>query len=123
MKNMNIQQLKDHFKGKGGDGEAESILNDSNMDKKKGTVSVWSNKVDAFKILERCSNSVISFQIIGDGIQMEIDRKAFRGIHCAFRNVKAKTSKIKDASDKKSIQAKERMSKYWANKKKEVVNI
>ena len=47
-----LDEVKAHFKGKGGGPEGESHIID------------------------------------GQGVQLKIARKAFRGIHCAFRNVK-----------------------------------
>ncbi len=84
---LTLDDAYNMLKGKGGDIESESILNDSNFDKKNNTVSFWSNKGDAAKVIERCRNSIISFQVMGDGIQLTIDRKAFRGMACAFRKI------------------------------------
>ena len=103
MKNKNKQPTLDDilvaFKGKGGGPEAESILNDSNTDKKDNSVFIWSNKNDAAKIIERCRNSIKSFKYDGSGVSLEIDRKAFRGIHCAFRTVKTGIDKNIEQSD------------------------
>lgn len=82
---INLDDVIKQFKGKGGDPEAESILNDSNSDKKEGYVSFWSNKSDAAKVIERCKNSIINCEVIGDGVQLTIDRKAFRGLVYCFR--------------------------------------
>lgn len=84
---ISLNDIVKMFKGKGGDPEAETIINDSNGDKKNGSVFVWSNKNDASKIVERCKNSIKSCKLVGDGVQLEIDRKAFRGIVCAFRRL------------------------------------
>ena len=41
------------------------------------------------KIIERCGDAIIDYSFLDkQGVQLKIDRKAFRGIHCAFRNVK-----------------------------------
>ena len=49
---------------------------------------VYSNKADATKIIDRCGDAILDYSFLDSGIQLKIDRKAFRGIHCAFRNVK-----------------------------------
>ena len=85
---MTLKELKTQFKGKGGDPEAESIVIDSNFDKKDGTVSVWSNKMDVAKIIDRCEKDIISFAVQGNGVSFVIDRKAFRGVVCSFRKRK-----------------------------------
>jgi len=99
MKELTLDQVLEQFKGKGGDIEAESILNDSNWDKKEGTVSFWSNKADAAKVIERCRNSIISFCLEGAGVHLIIDRKAFRGAHCAFRKVGGRKPRQKKATN------------------------
>ena len=54
-----------------------------------GFVYVYSTKTDAAKIIDRCGAAVIDYSFLDKrGVQLKIDRKAFRGIHCAFRNVK-----------------------------------
>jgi alpha-mannosidase len=83
-----LKDLKTHFKGKGGGPESESHVLDSNMDKKDGYVYVYSDKADVAKIIDRCEKSIISYSFLGSGVQFKIKREAFRGIHCAFRNVK-----------------------------------
>jgi len=87
-KKPTLEEVHEMFKGKGGNEESETILNDSNIEKKEGYVSVWSNKADAAKIIERCKNSIRSFQLVSGGVQLEIDRRAFRGIICSFRRIK-----------------------------------
>jgi hypothetical protein len=83
-----LDEIAAMFKGKGGNEESESILNDSNMDKKDGIVSVWSNKADAAKIIERCKGGIKNYELCGGGIKLDIDRKLFRGLWCAFRSGK-----------------------------------
>jgi hypothetical protein len=83
-----LKELSKHFKGKGGGPESESHILDCNADKKEGFVWVYSNKADAAKIIDRCANAILDYSFIDSGVQLKIDRKAFRGIHCAFRNVK-----------------------------------
>lgn len=76
------------FSGKGGNPDAESVLVDNNTDKKEdGTVSFWSNKNDAAKVIKRCKNAIKRYELVGDGIQLTIDRRAFRGILYSFRSV------------------------------------
>jgi len=84
-----LSEIKKHFKGKGGGPEGESHIIDANADKKEGFVWVYSNKSDASKIIERCGNAILDYSFLDkNGVQLKIDRKAFRGIQCAFRNVK-----------------------------------
>ena len=88
-KKPTLEELKLSFKGRGGDSESESIVVDSNLDKRDGYVSIYSSNKDVAKIIERCASSIIDSEILGtSGVQFKIDRKAFRGIHCAFRSVK-----------------------------------
>ena len=84
-----LEEIKAHFKGKAGGPESESHIIDSNADKKDGFVWVYSTNKDAAKIIERCGDAIIDFDFLdARGVSLKIDRKAFRGIHCAFRNVK-----------------------------------
>ena len=84
-----LNEIKSYFKGKGGGPEGESHIHDANADKKDGFVWVYSTKADAAKIIDRCENAILDYNFLDkNGIQLKIDRKAFRGIHCAFRNVK-----------------------------------
>ena len=84
-----LTEIKKHFKGKGGGPEGESHIIDANADKKEGFVWVYSTKADAAKIIERCEGAILDYTFLDTrGVQLKIDRKAFRGIHCAFRNVK-----------------------------------
>jgi|TARA_A100000172_G_scaffold46223_1_gene28610 hypothetical protein len=84
-----LNEIKAYFKGKGGGPEGESHIIDANADKKEGFVWVYSTKSDATKIIERCGDAILDYGFLdGQGVQLKIDRKAFRGIHCAFRNVK-----------------------------------
>lgn len=87
-KKPTLEEIATIFRGKGGGLEAESIINDSNFEKKEGYVSVWSNKADAAKIIDRCKKGIKVYSLVGDGVQLTIDRKYFRGLVCAFRNVK-----------------------------------
>ena len=88
MKKESLDEVMEKFKGKGGNPESETVLIDSNLDKIDGFVSVWSNKADAAKIIARCKNNIKSYRTVGNGIQLEIDRRAFRGIVYAFRGTK-----------------------------------
>tara|TARA_R100001594_G_scaffold146133_1_gene197147 strand:+ start:241 stop:549 length:309 start_codon:yes stop_codon:yes gene_type:complete len=84
-----LEEVKAYFKGKGGGPEGESHIIDANADKKEGFVWVYSTKSDATKIIERCGDAILDYGFLDrQGVQLKIDRKAFRGIHCAFRNVK-----------------------------------
>ncbi len=85
-----LEEIKKHFKGKGGGPEGESHIIDANPDKKEGFVWFYSNKADAAKVIERCGDLVVDYNFLGSGVQLKIDRKAFRGMHCAFRSVKNK---------------------------------
>jgi len=84
-----LQEIAAYYKGKGGGPEGESHVIDANADKKEGFVWVYSTKADATKIIERCGDAILDYSFLdAQGVQLKIDRKAFRGIHCAFRNVK-----------------------------------
>ena len=84
-----LDEIAKHFKGKGGGPEGESHVIDANADKKEGFVWVYSTKADAAKIIDRCKDSILDYSFLdAQGVQLKIDRKAFRGIHCAFRRVK-----------------------------------
>jgi len=84
-----LNDIKKHFKGKGGGPEGESHVIDANADKKEGFVWVYSSKADAAKIIERCEDSILDYNFLDKrGVQLKINRKAFRGIHCAFRKIK-----------------------------------
>ena len=86
---LSLEELKASYKGRGGGPESESIIIDSNLDKRDNYVSVYSSNKDVAKIIERCADSILDYEVLGtEGVQFKIDRKAFRGIHCAFRNVK-----------------------------------
>jgi hypothetical protein len=86
-----LDEIAEYFKGKGGGPEGESHIVDANADKKEGFVWVYSTKADAAKIITRCKDYILDYSFLDrNGIQLKIDRKAFRGIHCAFRNVKEK---------------------------------
>lgn len=92
-KEISLDEILELYKGKGGNPESESVLVDSNLDKKAGFVSVWSNKNDAAKIISRCRDSIVFFEMVGDGVQLHIDRKAFRGMVYCFRNTTKKRSR------------------------------
>ena len=84
-----LKEIAAYYKGKGGGPEGESHVIDANADKKEGFVWVYSTKADATKIIERCGDAILDYSFLdAQGVQLKIDRKAFRGIHCAFRNVK-----------------------------------
>jgi|TARA_R110002020_G_scaffold72542_1_gene186617 hypothetical protein len=84
-----LEEVAKHFKGLGGGPEGESHVIDANSDKKEGFVYVYSTKADAAKIIDRCGDAIVDYSFLDSrGVQLKIDRKAFRGIHCAFRNVK-----------------------------------
>ena len=86
---MTYEDLIKKYKNKKGDIEAETVLIDNNMDRKaSNTVSVWGCNSDISKIASRCKDAIISIRDDGDGCSLEIDRRAFRGIVYAFRNVK-----------------------------------
>jgi len=89
-KKPTLKEVAAHFKGKGGGPESESHIVDCNADKKDGFVWVYSNKADATKIIERCGPAILDYRFLDSGVQLQIARKAFRGIHCAFRNIKEK---------------------------------
>ena len=88
-KKPSLKEIAEFYKGKGGGPEGESHIVDANADKKEGFVYVYSTKADATKIIERCGDAILEYSFLDSrGVQLKIDRKAFRGIHCAFRNVK-----------------------------------
>ena len=88
-KKPTLEEISKHFKGKGGGPEGESHIIDANADKKEGFVWVYSTKHDAAKIIDRCKESILDYSFLDSrGVQLKIDRKAFRGIQCAFRKVK-----------------------------------
>ena len=87
-----LDEVHAMFKGKGGGPEAEAIVVDSKMD--KDFVNVFSGKHDVAKIIERCRKDILGFKVTFDqdrnpiGCDLQVARKAFRGIHCAFRTSK-----------------------------------
>jgi len=84
-----LKEIAAYYKGKGGGPEGESHIIDANADKKEGFVWVYSTKADAAKIIQRCGDAILDYSFLdAQGVQLKIDRRAFRGIHCAFRNVK-----------------------------------
>jgi len=84
-----LKEIAAYYKGKGGGPEGESHIIDANADKKEGFVWVYSTKADAAKIIQRCGDAILDYSFLdAQGVQLKIDRKAFRGIHCAFRNIK-----------------------------------
>ena len=75
--------------GSVGQGVEEIFINKSEWDAPKFEKDNGnSNKADATKIIDRCGDAILDYSFLDSGIQLKIDRKAFRGIHCAFRNVK-----------------------------------
>ena len=83
-----VDEISKHFKGKGGGPEGESHIIDANADKKEGYVWFYSNKSDAAKVIERCKENIVECRFLDSGVQLKIARKAFRGMHCAFRKTK-----------------------------------
>ena len=84
-----LNEVKAYFNGKGGGPEGESHIIEANADKKECFVWVYSSKSDATNIIDRCGDAILDYCFLdGQGGQLKIARKAFRGIHCAFRNVK-----------------------------------
>ena len=83
-----LNEIAKYFKGKGGGPEGESHIIDANADKKEGFVWFYSNKSDAAKVIERCKENIIECRFLDSGVQLKIARKAFRGMHCAFRKTK-----------------------------------
>jgi len=109
-----LDEIKSEFKGKGGTNpESESILVDNGADKAEGFVTIWSNRSDISKIIERCGTLVKSFNATESGAFLKIDRKAFRGIQYSFKTIKSGNK------SKKSESTSLRMKKYWENKKKD----
>lgn len=86
-----IKEVRDQYFGKSGDIESESILIDNNADKQEGHISIWSNKNDIAKILDRCGSMVIDYKEQGGGYSIKISRKAFRGVSYAFKKIGGKT--------------------------------
>lgn len=82
---MELKDIQNRYRGKGGGPESESILNDSNGD--KTTVNVWTDNKDAAKIIERCGSAIISAIPQGGGVSLTIKRTAFRGIPYAFKKL------------------------------------
>lgn len=88
----NLDEVYALFKGKGGGPEAEAIVVDSKLD--KDIVHVYSGKHDIAKLIDRCSKEIVDFKVTFDldgnatGCDLRIKRRAFRGVHCAFRNSK-----------------------------------
>lgn len=85
-----LDQIAQEYKGTTGGPEGETIIVDASADKKDGFVTVWSNKADATKIIERCRDSIISIRKDSNGVLLKIERCAFRGPVCAFRKCKPK---------------------------------
>ena len=109
--NLSLDELLEKFT-KSGNLECESVLVDSNADKKMNYVSIWSNKSDVSKIIKRCRNDIKDYEIVGDGVMFRIDRKAFRGIQFALRR-----TRVNNEGKRKA--AAERMKKYWEKKKQQ----
>lgn len=105
--------IKAAFKGKGGTNpESENILVDNGADKSEGFVTIWGNRAEIAKIIDRCGHLVQKFNATEEGASLTIDRKAFRGLEYCFKRVKAS-----GVNTKKSEAAKARMKKYWDEKK------
>lgn len=85
----NFKEIADTFHGKGGGPESESHLNDSVADRREGFVSVWSDKNDVAKIINRCGDKILSATPMGGGVQIKICTSAFRGIEYAFKKIGA----------------------------------
>ncbi len=86
---VTVDDIIKKYKNKKGDDEAETILIDNNHDRKNtNTVSVWGCTADIANIAARCRDQIISIRDDSDGCALEIDRRAFRGVLYAFRNVK-----------------------------------
>ena len=110
---QSLEEVKAAFKGKGGlNPESENILVDSGADKAEGFLTVWGNRAEIAKIIDRCGRLVTKFDATEDGAHLTIDRKAFRGLEYCFKKVKAD-----GANNKKSEAAKARMDAYWSKKK------
>jgi hypothetical protein len=85
MTQQEINEIKLRYKGKGGGPEAESHVCDSKLDKDDNIVRVYSTTSDVAKILDRCGSAIVSVKDDGEGVALEIDRSAFRGISYAFK--------------------------------------
>jgi len=83
-----IDEVIERFKGKGGDEEAETILVDNNADKRAGLVTVWGCNHNIAKVAMRCRKAIVECRVDESGASLTIERRAFRGVVCAFRNVK-----------------------------------
>ena len=83
-----IDEVIRRFKGKGGDDEAETILIDNNADRKDGLVTVWGCNHNIAKVAMRCRKAIVKCRVDPDGASLTIERRAFRGVVYAFRNVK-----------------------------------
>jgi len=86
---VTVDDIIKKYKNKKGDIESETILIDNNYERKaNGTVSVWGCTADIANIAARCRDQIVSIRDDADGCSLEINRKAFRGVLYAFRNVK-----------------------------------
>jgi len=86
---VTVDDIIKKYKNKKGDIESETILIDNNADRKEtNTVSVWGCTADIANIAARCRDQIVSIRDDSDGCSLEINRKAFRGVLYAFRNVK-----------------------------------
>jgi hypothetical protein len=88
MTQQEINEIKLRYKGKGGGPEAESHVCDSKLDKDDNIVRVYSTTADVSKILDRCGSAVKKISDDGEGVAIEIDRSAFRGIAYSFKVLK-----------------------------------
>ena len=86
---VTVDDIIKKYKNKKGDIESETILIDNNADRKhSNTVSVWGCTSDISKIAARCRDQIVSIRDDADGCSLEINRRAFRGVVYAFRNVR-----------------------------------
>tara|TARA_R110000772_G_scaffold235742_1_gene347412 strand:+ start:135 stop:401 length:267 start_codon:yes stop_codon:yes gene_type:complete len=85
MNTKELNEIKLRYKGKGGGPEAESHVCDSKLDREDNIVRVYSTTADVAKILDRCGSAIVSLKDDGEGVAIEIDRSAFRGIAYAFK--------------------------------------
>lgn len=80
-----IESVIERFGGKGGDIESESVINDSNMDKKEGYIEIWSDNATAAKVVKRCGKYIQEINESQWGVSIRIDRKGFRGLEYCFK--------------------------------------
>ena len=57
--------------------------------RKKALYGYIAQKPTQQRLLSVAGDAILDYSFLdAQGVQLKIDRKAFRGIHCAFRNVK-----------------------------------